>query len=128
MAPKKKGVSAPSIFLQVFRTSILIRNAMIAEISPNVRGATDAVILNLAGKHVTPGVIDVHSHMGANRWMDPNGGPQFKFCQEVEMLLAGKVLFINCVARDRDVPAPTIQAKQFWQASRPDCETRAKVG
>jgi imidazolonepropionase-like amidohydrolase len=58
---------------RIERTSILVRNGVIVEIGPNVRGGADAVILNLAGKHVTPGVIDVHSHMGASRWMDPNG-------------------------------------------------------
>jgi imidazolonepropionase-like amidohydrolase len=43
--------------------SILIRNGKIAEVGPNVKARdANALIIDAAGKFVTPGIIDCHSH------------------------------------------------------------------
>jgi len=42
--------------------SVLIVNGKIAEVGANVRPPETAVIEDATGKHVTPGLIDIHSH------------------------------------------------------------------
>jgi imidazolonepropionase-like amidohydrolase len=44
--------------------SILLQNGKIAAIGANVTMPTDAVVIDAGGKYVTPGIIDVHSHLG----------------------------------------------------------------
>lgn len=43
---------------------MLVRRGKIAEIGQNLQAPSDAVIIDAAGKHVTPGLIDAHSHSG----------------------------------------------------------------
>ncbi len=45
--------------------SILIRDGKIAELGANVNAPSDAIVIDGAGKYVTPGLIDTHSHIGA---------------------------------------------------------------
>jgi imidazolonepropionase-like amidohydrolase len=45
-------------------TSVLLQNGKIAAIGPDVSGPPNATIIEATGKFVTPGIIDVHSHMG----------------------------------------------------------------
>ncbi len=42
---------------------ILLRNGKIAAIGPRIE-APDALVVDVRGKHITPGLIDTHSHMG----------------------------------------------------------------
>ena len=44
--------------------SVLIQNGTIAAVGVEVDAPADAVIVDGAGKFLTPGVIDVHSHLG----------------------------------------------------------------
>ncbi len=44
--------------------SVLLRDGKVAEIGRNVSAPADAVVIDAAGKYVTPGVIDPHSHLG----------------------------------------------------------------
>lgn len=44
--------------------SILLQNGKIAALGTNVSGPPDALVIDGTGKYVTPGIIDVHSHMG----------------------------------------------------------------
>ena len=44
--------------------SILLQNGKIAALGANVSGPPDALVIDGTGKYVTPGIIDVHSHMG----------------------------------------------------------------
>lgn len=43
-------------------TDILVRNGKIARIGKNLTAAADAQVIDAAGKFVTPGIIDCHSH------------------------------------------------------------------
>lgn len=43
---------------------MLISNGKIAAIGPELEGPGDAVVIEAGGKHVTPGLIDAHSHSG----------------------------------------------------------------
>ena len=45
--------------------SLLLRDGKIAEVGTSVAAPADAVVIDGAGKYVTPGIIDNHSHMGA---------------------------------------------------------------
>jgi imidazolonepropionase-like amidohydrolase len=44
--------------------SILLQNGKIAAVGQTVDAPSDAVVIDGAGKYVTPGIIDVHSHLG----------------------------------------------------------------
>ncbi len=44
--------------------SILITNGRITAIGSNISGSDDAVTIDAGGKYVTPGIIDIHSHLG----------------------------------------------------------------
>ena len=43
---------------------ILIRDNMIQEISKAINPGSDALFIDAEGKWITPGIIDIHSHMG----------------------------------------------------------------
>ncbi|HET6654926.1 MAG TPA: amidohydrolase, partial [Gammaproteobacteria bacterium] len=44
--------------------AILLRNDKIAAIGKQIDAPADAVVIDATGKFVTPGLIDVHSHLG----------------------------------------------------------------
>jgi imidazolonepropionase-like amidohydrolase len=44
--------------------SILMRDGKIVAVGTSVEAPADAVVIDGTGKYVTPGIIDVHSHMG----------------------------------------------------------------
>ena len=44
--------------------SVLLRDGKIAAVGTNVSAPADAVVIDGTGKYVTPGIIDVHSHIG----------------------------------------------------------------
>ena len=44
--------------------SILLRDGKIAEVGATVTAPPDALVIDGAGKYVTPGIIDTHSHIG----------------------------------------------------------------
>ena len=46
------------------RGSILLVDGKIAAVGASVTAPADAVVIDAAGKWVTPGVIDIHSHLG----------------------------------------------------------------
>src|SRR5215213_5108389 len=43
--------------------TVLIRDGKIAAVGANVTIPPDAEIVDVTGKHVTPGIIDAHSHI-----------------------------------------------------------------
>ncbi|HEV2642437.1 MAG TPA: hypothetical protein VGT98_07010, partial [Candidatus Elarobacter sp.] len=52
--------------------SILLRDGKIVEVGTNVSAPSDAVVIDGTGKYVTPGIVDVHSHLGV--YAAPGGG------------------------------------------------------
>lgn len=44
--------------------SVLLRDGKIAAVGASVEAPPDAVVIDGTGKYVTPGIIDVHSHVG----------------------------------------------------------------
>ena len=44
--------------------SVLLRDGKIAAVGTSVTAPADALIIDGTGKYVTPGIIDVHSHIG----------------------------------------------------------------
>ena len=46
------------------RGAVLLRDGKIAEVGTSITAPSDAVVINAAGKFVTPGIIDIHSHLG----------------------------------------------------------------
>ncbi|MEA2664533.1 MAG: hypothetical protein QOI11_1477 [Candidatus Eremiobacteraeota bacterium] len=44
--------------------SILLRDGTIAALGTNLAAPPDAVVIDGRGKYVTPGIVDVHSHLG----------------------------------------------------------------
>ena len=51
--------------------AILMQNGKIAAIGANVNAPADAIVIDGAGKYVTPGIIDDHSHLGV--YASPGG-------------------------------------------------------
>jgi len=48
----------------ITRGSVLLRDGKIAAVGANVTAPADALAVDGTGKYVTPGIIDVHSHIG----------------------------------------------------------------
>ena len=48
----------------ITRGSVLVRDGKIVAVGTNVTAPADALIIDGTGKYVTPGIIDVHSHIG----------------------------------------------------------------
>jgi len=46
------------------RGAILLQNGKVAAVGTSVNAPADAVVIDAAGKWVTPGIIDTHSHLG----------------------------------------------------------------
>ncbi len=53
--------------------SILLRDGKIAEVGASVVAPADALVIDGAGKYITPGIIDTHSHIGAGGVPGDNG-------------------------------------------------------
>ncbi len=53
--------------------SILLRDGKVAEVGSSVSAPADALVIDGAGKYVTPGIIDTHSHVGAGGVPSENG-------------------------------------------------------
>jgi len=43
---------------------VLLRDGKIVAVGTNVTAPADALVIDGTGKYVTPGIIDVHSHIG----------------------------------------------------------------
>src|ERR1043166_3857664 len=46
--------------------SVLLRNGKIAAVGTSITAPADAVVIDGTGKYVTPGIIDVHSHIAVS--------------------------------------------------------------
>ncbi len=55
------------------RADVLIRDGIIAALGVNLPTPKDAEVLNLAGKHMTPGLIDCHSHIATDGGVNESG-------------------------------------------------------
>ena len=53
--------------------SVLLRDGRIAAVGATVDAPADAVVIDGTGKYVTPGIIDIHSHVGAGASPDDRG-------------------------------------------------------
>jgi len=49
---------------QIDNGSVLLQNGKVVAVGQTVNAPADAVVIDAAGKWVTPGVIDTHSHLG----------------------------------------------------------------
>ena len=50
----------------LYETDLLVRNGLIHNINKNIIPPKNAVVVNARGKHITPGLIDCHSHSAAS--------------------------------------------------------------
>jgi imidazolonepropionase-like amidohydrolase len=122
--------------------SILLQNGKIMAVGTNVGAPPDAVIVDGTGKYVTPGIVDVHSHIGdyaapgtfsnsdgneatnpvtANVWAEHSVWPQDP---QFPRILAGGVTTIQVLPGSANliggrsailkiVPARTVQEMKF---------------
>lgn len=54
-------------------TDILIRDGKIAEIGKKIKVASDVEVIDVAGKHISPGLIDCHSHVATDGGVNESG-------------------------------------------------------
>jgi N-acetylglucosamine-6-phosphate deacetylase len=53
--------------------SVLVRKGKIAAVGTDLKAPSGAVVVDLAGKHITPGVIDCHSHIATDGGINESG-------------------------------------------------------
>ncbi len=53
--------------------SILVRNGIITDVGDNIRIPKDALVVDAKGMHLTPGIIDCHSHMATDGGINESG-------------------------------------------------------
>ncbi|HXI35005.1 MAG TPA: hypothetical protein VNH63_13035, partial [Gemmatimonadales bacterium] len=51
---------------EIANGSILFKDGRIVAVGASVQAPADAIVVDGTGKYVTPGIIDDHSHLGAN--------------------------------------------------------------
>jgi len=63
-----KGATVWTCALQgkLENADVLIQKGKILKVGTNLSAPADALVINGAGKHITPGLIDAHSHMAAS--------------------------------------------------------------
>ncbi len=61
-----KNATVLTVTKGTFKGSVLIRDGKIVEAGPNVLVPGDAKVIDAAGQYVMPGIIDPHSHIGAD--------------------------------------------------------------
>jgi N-acetylglucosamine-6-phosphate deacetylase len=54
---------------------VLIRDGLIAAVGPGLAVPAGCQIIDARGKHITPGLIDCHSHMGTDGGINESGQP-----------------------------------------------------
>ena len=64
---------------------ILVKNGIIREISSKITGNYDQVY-NLNGRYLTPGLVDMHSHLGTDSW------PEFEATSDTNEMSSNPVL------------------------------------
>ncbi|MDE0862160.1 MAG: amidohydrolase family protein [Rubripirellula sp.] len=52
---------------------VLIRDGLIAKIGSDIKPPADCQVIDASGKHITPGLIDCHSHMGTDGGVNESG-------------------------------------------------------
>ena len=57
----------------VITGDLLIRDGKIVEVGPSLPVPADCQIIDARGKHITPGLIDCHSHMGTDGGVNESG-------------------------------------------------------
>jgi imidazolonepropionase-like amidohydrolase len=82
------GTIHPATGAPIANGSVLIRAGKIVEVGTNVTAPSGARIIDATGKHVIPGMIDNHSHIGAKS-TDLNDspmliGPQHRFLDALD--------------------------------------------
>ncbi|KAF9190539.1 hypothetical protein BGZ51_008477 [Haplosporangium sp. Z 767] len=61
------GVSEP------FKGDVLVNNGLIVEIGGEIKAPKEAVVVDLKGHILTPGIVDMHSHLGVSSWPGLDG-------------------------------------------------------
>src|SRR5215211_4093324 len=64
------GTGAPA-----YRADVRVQNGLIAEIAPGLTPVSGERVFEAAGCEVTPGFIEVHTHMDAVMWWQPSLDP-----------------------------------------------------
>lgn len=52
---------------------VLIRDGLIADVGQNLEAPDGCQVIDVQGKHITPGLIDCHSHMGTDGGVNESG-------------------------------------------------------
>ena len=60
----KNGTVMTAVRGTLQNTDILIKNGKIAKIGKDLSAGSGAKVIDATGKFVTPGIIDIHSHLG----------------------------------------------------------------
>ena len=55
------------------KADVLIRDGLIAEIGSDIKPPSECQVIDASGKHITPGLIDCHSHMGTDGGVNESG-------------------------------------------------------
>ncbi|WP_158056301.1 amidohydrolase [Halorussus halophilus] len=63
--------------------TILFEDGEILEVGPDVEVPNDAETVDVGGKHVTPGLVEAHSHAGMGEWAQPHDGDVNEFSDPV---------------------------------------------
>ncbi|KAF8936533.1 hypothetical protein EDD21DRAFT_425833 [Dissophora ornata] len=60
-----------------FKSDLLIDRGIIAKIGGDIEAPKDAVVVDLKGHILTPGIVDMHSHLGVYSWPMLNANNDF---------------------------------------------------
>ncbi|KAI8636160.1 hypothetical protein BD408DRAFT_356152 [Parasitella parasitica] len=52
---------------------VLMNNGIISEVKPNIQAPASAKIIDVKGHIVSPGIVDMHTHLGVASWPDLSG-------------------------------------------------------
>ncbi|KAF9436290.1 hypothetical protein BGZ76_004354 [Entomortierella beljakovae] len=80
--PRFVNGTAPTLFKngfifdgvnESFKGEVLVDNGLIVKIGDEIKAPKDTVIVDLKGHILTPGIVDMHSHLGVDSWPELDG-------------------------------------------------------